>query len=389
MVCLALLAADAAAGDWPSWRGPNRNGITEEKDWSADWGEAGPKRLWQKNVGVGCSSVVIVDGRLYSAGNVNDTDAVICLDALTGEEIWKHEYSAALDPNMYEGGPGATPVYDDGRVYMLSRDGDILCLDASGGKPVWTKRAMEEFGAEKPQWGFAASALVVGETVYFGVDRLVALDKKTGDVKWQSEKIGIAYSTPAVFEHDGTEYLASFGKTGLNIHKSADGSFVANQPFEAQYDVHAVTPVVNDDLILVSASYSKGARLSRFDGKSLSTVWEDRVMRNKLTTSVLVGDYLYGFDEQIFKCIEFKTGVEKWQNVDFGHGTAIVAGDKLIVFSEQTGELAIFKAQPDGPEILARHDIMEGRSWVSPAMANGRLYVKNNNGDLAALDLRS
>jgi outer membrane protein assembly factor BamB len=386
-VCLAMIPAGAMASDWPSWRGPNRDGKSAETDWSISWGESGPKQLWKKNVGIGCSSMVIFDGKLYSAGNADNQDTIYCLDAATGNEIWKHSYPAELDPKMFEGGPGATPIVDDGHVYMLSRDGDILCLNAADGNPVWSKKAQSDFGAKKPSWGFSGSPLVVGDVVYFGADALIAFNKKTGDVIWKTDKNGVEYAAPILYEYNGTQYIVTFGKSGLSLHKLSDGSLAARLDFGMDRGVQAATPVVKDDLIFISAGYNKGAMLARFDGAKLEKVWDGRVMRNKFSSCVLVGDHLYGFDENTLKCIELKSGAVKWESTDFGHGTMIVAGGMMIIFSEQGGELAVAEANPNALEVVVKHQILDGRSWVAPALANGHLYVKNNNGDMAALDL--
>src|SRR3989442_9430230 len=124
---------DSNAADWPQWRGPNRDGVSAETGWTASWPADGPKQLWKTNVGTGASSVAVAAGRLYTLGNASSTDTVVCLDAATGKEIWKHSYPQPLDARPFEGGPAATPTVDGNRVFTLSEQGDLFCLDAATG----------------------------------------------------------------------------------------------------------------------------------------------------------------------------------------------------------------------------------------------------------------
>src|SRR5881392_1459521 len=126
-----VVACGGMANDWPRWRGPDLNGISKETGWSASWPQEGPKQLWKATVGTGFSSIAVSNGRAYTLGNVNDTETIYCLDANTGKVLWKHSYACSTDPNLYEGGPNATPTVDSNTVYSFSRKGHVLALDAA------------------------------------------------------------------------------------------------------------------------------------------------------------------------------------------------------------------------------------------------------------------
>ena len=162
-ICLAALLAlipSALADDWPQWRGPNRDGISKESGWLANWPAEGPKKLWEASVGVGYSSFSVSKGKLYTMGNVAENDIVSCFDAGTGKLEWKHEYPClSKDPNGYHG-TRCTPTVDGGLVYTLSRQGNFFCLDAATGKVKWSKDFRKDFGSESPRWGFAGSPLI-------------------------------------------------------------------------------------------------------------------------------------------------------------------------------------------------------------------------------------
>src|SRR5712672_1496468 len=142
-----VVASAGVANDWPRWRGPDLNGISKETGWSTSWPQEGPKQLWKAAVGIGFSSVAVANGRVYTLGNKNETDTAWCFDAETGREIWKHSYSCPLDPTYYEGGPGSTPTVDGGKVYTLSKHGQLFCFDAASGKVLWDHDLMVEVNA--------------------------------------------------------------------------------------------------------------------------------------------------------------------------------------------------------------------------------------------------
>ena len=380
----------AQAADWPQWRGPNSDGVSTETGWSAQWDAGGPKQLFKLNVGIGCSSVVVSKGRLFTMGNTNNTDTVWCLDAATGKEIWKQSYPCPLDPNMFEGGPGSTPTADGDRVFTLSRAGDLHCLDAATGKVVWRKQIVNDLGGIAPKWGYAGSPLVLGKWVIVDVGALgaatVAFDKATGDIAWKNGDEGAAYSTPLPFESDGKKYLAIFDAFGLVIREADGGKTLAKQEWKTNYDINAATPIVSGDKVFVASGYGKGGAQFQFTGGELKYVWQSKKMRNQLSTSVLWQGYLYGFDEGKLACLDFTNGDVKWTQEDLGKGSLMLADGKLIIQSEK-GDLVIAAAAPDVFKELARSKVLDQRCWVVPVLANGRIYCKNNVGDLIALDV--
>ena len=160
---LSLLASFAclaglSAADWPQWRGPDRNGLSSERI-STNWPADGPKLLWRAEVGIGFSSIAVCQGRAYTLGNANNKDTVWCLDALTGKLLWTHCYPSRLDPQWYEGGPGATPTVLSNRVYTISKWGDFFCLDAVKGTVLW-RRDLRQDHFKPNRWGFAGSPLL-------------------------------------------------------------------------------------------------------------------------------------------------------------------------------------------------------------------------------------
>jgi len=388
----AILAATcvARASDWPQWRGPNRDGISAEAGWSSQWPADGPKPLWHANVGTGCSSVSVVGDRVFTMGNQSDADTVWCCDAKTGLPVWKHTYANPLDPRNYEGGPGATPTVDGNLVFTLSRTGQLFCLDARTGKPVWSKHLVNDFGGKVPKWGYSGSPLVAGDLVLLETGAnggsTVALDKKTGATVWKSGDEPAGYGTIMPFTFGGKACVASFDGTGLTVRDTKTGKELATYPWKTSYEVNAATPIVSGDKIFISSGYNKGCALLRFDGSSLKPLWENREMRNHFNSSVLWKDHLYGFDDSTLACLDLADGSVKWTQVGLGKGSLILAGDKLVIQSE-SGDLVIAPAAPESFQEIARAKVLKDRCWVVPVLANGRIYCKNNKGELVCLDV--
>src|SRR5436305_11171278 len=133
-ITVLLSLASSYAADWPQWRGPNRDGVSSEE---VKWPANGPRIVWKTAVGIGFSAVSVSHGRVYTMGNEAEKDTIWCLDAANGKPVWQHSYDSALNPQYYEGGPGATPTVHEGRVFTISKWGDVFCLDAEKGRVIW------------------------------------------------------------------------------------------------------------------------------------------------------------------------------------------------------------------------------------------------------------
>ncbi|MBI5393752.1 MAG: PQQ-like beta-propeller repeat protein [Verrucomicrobia bacterium] len=378
------------ASDWPQWRGPNRDGISTEAGWTVRWPATGPKQLWKLNVGTGCASVAVSQGRVFTLGNKDNTDTAVCLDANTGAVVWKHSYACPLDPNLFEGGPAATPTVDGDRVYTLSRAGHLFCLQAATGKVLWSKHLQKDLGAKMPTWGFSGSPLVLNNWLLLDVGApgaaTVAFDKMTGVVAWKNGDEPASYGSLIAFPHGGKTCLASFNVAGLAVRDAADGKALAQFPWKTSYDINPVTPIIAGDRIFISSGYNKGAGLFQFGAGGLKSLWESKKMRNHFNSCVLWKNHLYGFDESTLACMEFATGTVKWTEKNLAKGSLMLADGKLIIQGEK-GDLVIAETTPMAYKELARAKVLGGRCWVVPVLANGRIHCKNNLGDLVCVDV--
>ncbi len=387
------LADQHGAGDWPQWRGPNRDGVSHEEGIAREWPASGPPVVWRQPMGIAYSAVSVVGSRLYTMIATDDEEFAVCLDVADGSEIWREKTGPRFD-NDRGSGPRSTPTVHEGKVYVLSGVGVLRTLDAETGDTIWSRDFVEEFGSNRPGWGFSGSALVEGDLVMVEAGgkesgALVAFDKESGDIAWTTGAGDAAYSSPVAVTYNGTRQVLFLTPGALTSVAPADGEVLWS--YDWPEGINIATPLfVPDDLVFVSASYDKGSAVVRMSGQgadmSVEKVWATRVMRNHFNSSVLLDGYLYGFDNANLKCIEAATGDEKWSHPrDLGKGSLVRVGDRLIVLGEE-GALALVEATPDKYRELAKVQMLHGRCWTPPTVAHGKLYLRNQE-ELVCLDV--
>jgi outer membrane protein assembly factor BamB len=386
-IALAGLTLAALADDWPKFRGPDHNGISKETGWSANWPAEGPKKLWKAKVGIGFASFAVSNGKAYTVGNASDMDTVYCFDANTGAEIWKQSHPAKLDPKYYEGGPSATPTVEGNRVFTFAKRGVARCFDATKGTVVWSKDLAEELKAAMPTWGFAGSVLIDGELALFNVGSAgAALDKTSGKVVWSSGASESGYSSLVPFDSGGKRAIAMAIKQDVIALNVADGKELWRFPWKTQHDVNAADPILSGEKVFISSGYGHGGGVFNVSAKPPQKIWENKNMRNHFNSSVLWKGHLYGVDENQLRCLVFESGEVKWTDKITGKGSLMLADGKLIVLGEK-GELMVADASPDGFKPSARSQVLGGKCWTAPVLANGRIYCRNAAGDIVCVDV--
>ena len=380
---LALLAPPgASADDWPQWRGPNRDGISKETGWLANWPAEGPKKLWEGSVGIGYSCFSVSHGHLYTMGNVAENDNVFCFDAETGKVLWKHEYPClSKDPNGYLG-TRCTPTVDGDRVYSVSRQGNFLCLATADGAVKWSKDFKKDFGSEPPRWGFAGSPLIEKDWVLAEVGgendaSVVAFNKLTGAVAWKAGKDRPGYGSLIAFNLGAERCFLQFSTDHLVCRRMKDGSELWRFSWKTSYGVNATTPIIQGDEVFLSTGYNYGCARLKMSASDAQEVWRNKNMRNHVNSCVLLDGYLYGYDDRELKCLDWKTGQVKWSTPAYGKGSLMVADGKLILYG-QSGKLGLAEATPAAFKEICSFQALGGKdTWANPVLANGRLYVRS------------
>jgi len=397
---LALgLGAQAIAADWPQILGPTRNGIYAGPPLSEAWGTAGPRVVWRKQIGSGLSGPVVAQNRVILFHRVANTEVVEAMDAASGKTQWQYTYPTAYrDDFGFDEGPRAVPVVANGVVYTFGAEGQLHAVDLATGKKVWSEDTMRRFGVPKGFFGAAGSPLVEDGRVIANIGGknagIVAFDAKTGKVLWTATEDAASYSSGVGATIAGRRTAVFLTRHELIGLDPSAGQVRFQRPWRARQaaSVNAATPIVNGDFIFVSAEYGPGAGVLRFDGSKLTDVWSsDDVLSNHYATSVFSDGYLYGFHGrqefgQSFRAVEFQTGKVRWSQDRFGAGSVTLAGNRLLIVREN-GEMVLAAASPDGFKALTRAQILPATVRAYPAIADGMVYVRNDN-TLVCLDLR-
>jgi outer membrane protein assembly factor BamB len=393
-VVAVLAVFSASANDWPQYRGPDRDGISKETGWLDHWPEQGPPIAWKASVGLGFSSFVISGGKAVTVGHADQKDTVYCFDAPTGKEIWKYSYAAELGDKFFEGGTTGSATFDGDKLYWLSRWGDLFCFEAASGKVVWSRNIQKEEDLKVPMWGFTGAPTIFGDLLILNAgENGYAVNKTTGRSVWRSATNKEAgYSTPVPVQRGGNTEIWLANATAY-VGIDPNGKELWRMKWLTQYGVNAADPIPVGENIFVSTGYGKGAVLFKPNGAAEPTViWKSKILRTQLNPGALVGKYIYGVDgdttdKAMLKCIEADTGVEKWAVANFGSGAVTVADGKLLALNG-TGELAVAPVSPEGFKPTSRAQILGGKTWTAPVLANGIVYCRNSRGDVVAVDLR-
>ncbi len=392
--------------NWAHFLGPNYNGVPVVESFNPK----GVKQVWSKPLGPGCSSVTIVDGKLYTMGNTEDRDIVYCLNPTTGETIWTFEYDAEVLANNYEGGPNSTPTIADGRVYTLSRKGHIHCLDAQTGEKIWETVA-DKWTPKKSWWGFSDSPVVWGDKVFVNIgSKGMALNKETGEIAWSSEGPTVAYAAlvPVLASNSvlNRPMLVVQTCVGIDMVDPSTGEpLMGDAPAWAtrKANCNAVAPAIYGDSFLFMHAKNGLSKVSYRENQWVEDWLCEEAIYDKwewftFNRQVIYGDYLFTLAGRGKKasdrlmCVNLKTGEEEWQKPhDFGNLT--LAGDKLILLT-QNGELSWGSLNGNEYTEIHRSQVLKGGRksdedgvyWAHPVLHNGRFYTRSTRGKLTCFE---
>jgi outer membrane protein assembly factor BamB len=395
--------APAATADWPGFRGANRDGRVSEAAYRG-WDGSAPRERWRKGsekdpVGPAWSSFCVVGEFVFTQEQRGESESVVCYGADTGKEVWARGQAGKHSDTEGNVGPRATPTYANGRVFAATASGSVVCLRAGTGEPVWPAvNLTERFGATKPFYGFSASPLVVGDLVIIhpGANtspRLVALDATTGDTRWATEQRGAAgYSSPHLATIAGVPQVLIFNGAGLFGHDPQTGHELWHYDWPVAFmEPTAVQPqVLPDGRVIVGGANNKlGSRCVTVRregaGWAVKEAWKSKEFTPQFNDFVCVGEHLYGLHNGGLVCFSLADHSQVWKEGDYGRGQVLLVGDKLLVISEK-GRLACVVPRPDDFEERWKIDAVKGKTWNHPAVAGGRLYVRNAT-EMVAFDL--
>jgi outer membrane protein assembly factor BamB len=396
------------AADWTQYRGPNHDGSTSEAI-QLRWPASGPKVVWKTPTPNGFSSFAVAGGLAYTQvardeGGV-PSEVCVALDANTGKEVWAVRVGGVnyghqggnegTADNKGGDGPRSTPSVDGGRVYVLSSDLALYCLDAKTGKQIWLQDLMRAFAGRNITWKNAASPLIDGSLVYVAGggpgQSFIAFNKQSGAPVWKSGSETITHSTPVLTTIHGVKQVIFFVQSGLVSLDAASGKELWKYPFRFRIST-AMTPVVSGDTVFLSAGYDMGGAAAKItkQGNSFTAtqIWDiaghkgDSAVANHWSTPVLKDGHMYGmfqfkeYGAGPVKCVEIATGKVKWQRPGFGPGNVVRVGDSILALSD-AGEIVSFEATSSGYKEISRAKVLTGKCWSTPVVSNGRIYVRS------------
>jgi outer membrane protein assembly factor BamB len=399
LVLAVGVVTHVAAIDWPQFLGPDRNGTYTGPPLSETWGPSGPKVVWRKQVGQGFAGPAVVQNRVLLFHRVGSEEVLESLDARTGNSMWRYAYPTTYrDDFGFDEGPRAVPVVADGIVYTFGAQGQLHAVDLAKGTRVWSEDTMKKFNVPKGFFGAGGSPLVEGGRVIANVggDKagVVAFEAKTGKVLWAVTDDDASYSSGVAATIGGRRSAIFLTRDNLLGLDPATGMIQFQRRWRSRNNssVNAATPLVIGDLIFASSEYGPGAGVMRVEGSKLVDLWNnDESLSNHYATSVYHDGYLYGYHGRqefgpSFRAVELKTGAVKWSLDQFRAGSVLLAGDRLLVIRE-AGEMILAPAWPQAFKPIARAQILNGVLRPYAAVADGFLYLRNEN-TLLCLDLR-
>lgn len=390
--CVICFAAQAAAGDWPQILGPHRNGVADGER-IQPWGAGGPRTLWTYPLGEGYAGPAVLGERVVVFHRVGDIERVEALDAATGQSRWKADFRATYAPGVDpDTGPRCVPLIHDGAVYVYGAAGDLHGVKLADGKKLWSRSMLRDFNGDEGYFGAGSSPLVVAGRLLVNVGGragagLVAVGLSDGATLWQATDERASYSAPTAVVLDGRPHAVFVTRLNVVCVDPRDGVVRVRFPFgQRGATVNAATPLVGEFGLFVTASYGVGARLAKFSRNGFELVWEnDESLSSQYPTPVVRDGFLYGVHgrEDVgvgqLRCVEAATGKVRWSVPDFGMAHLILTGDRLLVLSVQ-GRLRLATASPDRLDTLATATVSTSVTRALPALANGRLYVRETSG---------
>lgn len=385
------LSTAAFSGDWSQWRGPNRNAISQETGLLQAWPEDGPPLAWKTSgVGEGFSSLAVVNGQVFTLGDLDDGSYVIALSESDGKIVWKTRLGEAGGHKGYPG-PRSTPTVDGGQIFALNQHSDLVCLDEKSGEKIWAVNLVQDFGGRMMSgWRYSESPLVDGGQMICTPGgkqgTLLALDRKSGKEFWQTSDWtdSAGYSSVVIATIDDTrQYIQLTGQSVAGIDPES-GKVLWRADRKGKTAV-IPTPVVANDIVFVTSGYGVGCnafRVTKDSGKwSAEEIYANKEISNHHGGVVLLDGHVYGSTGNTFRCLRLDNGELAYNGRSAGKGATVYADGHFYLRAE-SGRVALIEATPEGLREKSRFDQPDRsshRAWAHPVVANGKLYLRDQD----------
>lgn len=389
---LLVLAPVPALADWPQWRGPNRDGHVAGVTFPKAWPQ-GLKETWKVTVGVGHSSPVVVDNRVFVFARQGEEEVLMALDGSTGKELWRSSNAVAYEMNPaavgHGKGPKSTPVVWNNRVYTLGITGALSAHDARTGKVIWRREFSKQFPVTSPLYGTATSpviekGLLIAHVGGHDKGALVAFDPNTGEPRWTYDGDGPAYASPIVVTLAGVRQVVTFTQKELIGVDAANGKLLWKLPAKTSYDTNSITPILYRDMLIISRE-EQGLFAFRIEkqGHELvpREVWNNRESPLYLSTPILQGNRLVGFSVRnrgMFFALDADTGKTLWQSPGrIAENAALLDVGQSVLALTTNATLVVLNPGAKAFEKQVEFEVAQSATWAHPVISRGQLLIKD------------
>ncbi len=380
---------------WPRFHGPDGTNISPDKNLLTEWPKDGPELVWKyKGIGDGFAGITTADGRIFTAGNVDDHMVITVLD-LDGKLLWTKKVGQAWTKN-YPGSRG-TPTIDGDRLYFEGPWGTVYCLDVEDGREIWSANILDEFASENIEWALAESVLVdQRRAIVLPAGKntsLVALDKTDGKPVWRAKTADgdlAGYATATLAEFDGIPLVLTMTDESLIGVNAETGELYFRVPHKTEFNVNATKPVYHDGRVVVSSGYGTTGTVQwqlkrEGDRVAAEQVWQSEELDNHHGGVLYYNGFLYGashkFNRGNWICLDWKTGELKYKERGVGKGSLTLADGMLYLMSER-GQVGLVRATPEAHEVINKFKLPRGGrgpTWAHPVVIGGRLYLRHGD----------
>lgn len=391
-------------GDWPAFRGPNRDDMVIGESLRSDWDARPPKQLWKHPIGSGWGAFAVIGRRTWTLEQRGENELCVCYDIETGRELWTHADAVRFSSPQGGVGPCSTPTVQDGKVFTQGATGILNCLDAVTGQRVWTRNTLADAGSPNLSWGQCGSPLIVDDLVIVSPgsndlpsqankSAVIAYHRATGEKVWATgSRIG-SYASPHFVTLNGVQQVLIYDGLGLMALSPEDGHELWKFDWTNNPQVNAAQPIlVDNQRVLIGSGYGQGSVLIGFDqhdtsgSSEVNARWQSKQFKLKFNGGVRRGNDVFGLDEGTLTCIDLQTGKRRWKQGRYGYGQMLLVEDKLLILTEE-GDVVLVPATPEPSRELARFHAIDGKTWNHPVLSRGRLLGRNSD-EAACFDLR-
>lgn len=412
------------ADDWPAFLGPNGDSKSSETQWRLDnWFDDGPPVRWVRPLGESYSIGSVSGGRYYQFDyqRRNKKAVLLCLNAKSGEPVWEYSYNSNyIDLYNYSSGPRTSPVIDGDRVYIFGVEGMLKCLDCEDGALIWEVDTTRKFGVIQNFFGVGSTPVVYDDLLLVmvggspqqdqsaatGLDQvtgngsgIVALDKRTGELRYKFSDGLASYATLRIVRRPGRDWCFAFMRHGLLAFDPRNGTVDFDFPWRAKIleSVNASCPVIWKDRVFISETYGPGSALLRFSTRNHELLWQDdprrrqKAMQTHWNTPIYHEGYLYGSsgrhtNNAELRCIDAETGEVTWSEPGLGRASLLYLDHHLICLSE-LGDVRLLRTNPEKYDLVTEfrptdadgNPLLKYPAWAAPIVSDGLLFMRGRD----------